>query len=285
MKLPARRLIPIAVLAPLALAALGWLSCIGGSRSMPQLGKLSLRLPPPPTATAAAPQASASPPDAGPTEYTGSVFDAREQGCTTKIVEGLSRQILAEGNCIAEGAFVPLPELANLELDESVLPFLSRPARDALVELLGEFPADAMRITSMVRTLPQQYLLHEWYAGGRCGVTLAAKPGASNHESGLAVDVSSPAPWRKRLGKAGFRWLGKRDRWHFDYSGSKAKRYGRTGVQAFQRLWNRNHPDDPIRDDGDYDETTEARLRQAPANGFAEGPTCPAASATDAGAP
>lgn len=279
-----RRLIPMALLAPLALVAAGWLSCVGTDRHVPQLGKLAVRLPAPPTATATAPEASAAPTQAEPPVFGGTVFEARDQGCSTKVVEGLSLQILAEGGCMADGAFVPVPEVANLELDTAVLPFLARPARDALVEVLGEFPKETMRITSMTRTLPQQYLLHEWYVGGRCGVTLAAHPGRSNHESGLAIDVSSPAQWRKRLSKAGYRWFGKRDRWHFDYAPKQTKRYGHTGVQAFQRLWNRNHPEDRIRDDGTFDEATEARLRQAPARGFPAGPQCPEPGA-DAGSP
>jgi hypothetical protein len=117
-------------------------------------------------------------------------------------------------------------------------------------------------------------MLHEWYVAGRCGVTLAAKPGSSNHESGLAIDVSSPMGWRKRLERFGFRWLGKRDRWHFDYSDRAGKRHTRIGVQAFQRLWNRNHAQDRIREDGDFDGATERALRKAPAAGFVLGPSC-----------
>jgi Synergist-CTERM protein sorting domain-containing protein len=45
-------------------------------------------------------------------------------------------------------------------------------------------------------------------------------------------------------------------------------------VLAFQRLWNRNKPNDKISEDGAYGPQTEARLKSAPATGFAAGPTC-----------
>ena len=45
-------------------------------------------------------------------------------------------------------------------------------------------------------------------------------------------------------------------------------------VRAFQRLWNRNHPNDKIAVDGDYGPQTAARLKKAPATGFAKGAFC-----------
>jgi uncharacterized protein (TIGR03382 family) len=48
-------------------------------------------------------------------------------------------------------------------------------------------------------------------------------------------------------------------------------------VRAFQRLWNRNHPGDKITVDGAYGPQTAARLKQAPATGFAKGAQCRAA--------
>ena len=46
-----------------------------------------------------------------------------------------------------------------------------------------------MSINSAFRTVAQQYLLYAWYKQGRCGIGLAATPGNSNHEQGLAVDI------------------------------------------------------------------------------------------------
>ena len=59
---------------------------------------------------------------------------------------------------------------------------------------------------------------------------------------------------------------------HFDHLTSPDNR-GKD-VRAFQRLWNRNHPSDKITVDGDYGPATAARLKRAPAKGFAKGPQC-----------
>jgi hypothetical protein len=278
-----RSSLTIAALGLLGCTAACWLSCSKLGEPPPKLGKMTLPIPAArPTATAEPATGPAAPTEpAIPPPFGGTVEEARDQGCSTKIVEGLSRQILEEGNCLVAGAFEPVPTAPNLVLDDSVLPFLARPARDALLRAAKQFDGAELRVNSMVRTVAQQYLLHEWYKAGRCGITLAASPGGSNHEAGLAIDVASPASWKRRLSRFGFRWLGKRDRWHFDYGGKQAKRFDGVGVQAFQRLWNRNHPDDQVSESGELDPTTDAALRNSPAAGFAVGPTCPA---PDAGA-
>jgi hypothetical protein len=45
-------------------------------------------------------------------------------------------------------------------------------------------------------------------------------------------------------------------------------------VLAFQRMWNRNHPEDLIEEDGLYGDVTEARLTRSPIGGFPIGPAC-----------
>ncbi|MBI4703744.1 MAG: D-alanyl-D-alanine carboxypeptidase family protein [Deltaproteobacteria bacterium] len=215
-----------------------------------------------------------SPAPAVPPVPQETVAQAAEQGCTTTAVQGLSQQIIAESNCLMPGAYVPVPRLPNMKLAPAVLPYLASPARDALVEAASRSGAVELAIGSMLRTLPQQFLVHEWYRAGRCGIDLAAPPGRSNHESGLAIDVADPARWRWRLRQAGFRWFGRSDRWHFDYVGPEAGRHRGLDVRAFQRLWNRNNPEDKIREDGELDAATEERLRAAPARGFGRGPSC-----------
>jgi MYXO-CTERM domain-containing protein len=42
-------------------------------------------------------------------------------------------------------------------------------------------------------------------------------------------------------------------------------------VTAFQRLWNRNHPEDVIPEDGVYGTETEKRVARSPVGGFARG--------------
>jgi hypothetical protein len=211
---------------------------------------------------------------AAPTGPT--VAEVLSRGCTTTVVRGLSVQIIEEGNCIEPGAYVKAPTMKNVAYGKAVFPYMMSPARNALKAAAKHGHRYEMKVNSMLRTVAQQYLLYDWYERGRCGIKLAAKPGKSNHQSGLAIDISSPGTWKKMLRREGFHWLGQRDRWHFDYVGKKAKVEARKGldIQAFQRLWNRNHPDEPIRSDGGWGPATEEALRGAPASGFTVGATC-----------
>jgi hypothetical protein len=122
--------------------------------------------------------------------------------------------------------------------------------------------------------LPQQYLLYRWYQTGRCGIGLAAPPGKSNHESGIAVDINDNAGWRAAMAGKSYRWLGANDPVHFDYIGGGTFDMRGLSVKAFQRLWNRNHASDKIAEDGVYGPATAARLAQAPVGGFAIGAQC-----------
>ena len=200
------------------------------------------------------------------------VADVLSSGCSTVVVKKLSEQIIAEGNCMRPGTYARVPKLKNVTMGEAVFPYMRKPARDALVKATKRGKRYRMKINSMLRTVAQQYLLYDWYKRGRCGIKLAAKPGRSNHQSGLAVDIREPGTWKKIMRKHGFKWMGKKDRWHFDFTGDKAKRG--LDVKAFQRLWNRNHPDEKIRSDGDWGESTEEALRRAPAEGFEVGAVC-----------
>lgn len=205
---------------------------------------------------------------------TGNVGDAAASSCTTASVKGLSQQIIDEAACIDSAAFVKLPEKPNLVISSNIFPYLEKPARDALVSALDKNPSKTLTINSMLRTVAQQYLLYRWYQTGRCGISLAAKPGNSNHETGLALDTSDYVTWKTALTNAGFAWLGSKDAPHFDYKGAGAKSYKGMDVLAFQRLWNRNHPEDKISEDGDWGPQTESRLKKAPAAGFAKGASC-----------
>lgn len=237
-----------------------------------KLNKITDQLPTPviPPVPSTPPQQAAAP--AATTSPT--VADVLSKGCSTTIVKGLSEQIIAEGNCIVPGAYAKLPKVKNVTLGSAVFPYMMEPARDALVDALEYGKRYDMKINSMLRTVAQQYLLYDWYKRKRCGIKLAAQPGRSNHQSGLAIDIASPGTWKRMLKKHGFRWMGKKDRWHFDFRGKDAQKRPGLDIKAFQRLWNRNHPDEPIGTDGDWGETTEEALRRAPANGFPVGPTC-----------
>ena len=209
-----------------------------------------------------------------PAPHYGSVEHAAARSCSTASVEGLSRQIIEQARCINPNAYVRLPSRKNLVIGPHVFAYLQVAARNHLVRVLDAHPKKTMTINSALRTLAQQYLVRRWSANKRCGVQLATLPGDSNHETGLAVDIAEGGSWRSELAAENFRWLGARDRVHFDYKGSGASPNRSVDVLAFQRLWNRNHPDDRITEDGRYSSATEQRLKKSPADGFPSGPSC-----------
>src|SRR5262249_18088341 len=135
-----------------------------------------------------------------------------------------------------------------------------------------------MSINSGLRALPQQYLLYRWYEEGRCGIRLAARPGTSNHESGIAVDIGDYSAWKSAMAHREYKWLGASDPVHFDFTGPGTVAMTGLSVRAFQRLWNRNHPNDPIAEDGNYGSATESRLLRSPVGGFTRGASCLPAS-------
>jgi hypothetical protein len=221
--------------------------------------------------------------DASEALTAGSVEKAAKDGCSTGAVRGLSLQIIAEANCIEPDAYAPLPQRPNLTVNPNVFAYLEGPARKKLVEALDANPSKRMTINSMLRTVAQQYMLRRWDLAGRCGIKVAAKPGTSNHETGLAIDIDEASSWRSVLTNKGFKWLGSHDPVHFDFKGAGAVDHRGLDVLAFQRLWNRNHPEDPIPEDGDYGSKTEARLKVSPAAGFQKGADCDANSGGDDG--
>lgn len=200
------------------------------------------------------------------------VGDAVRGYCSTAVVKGLSEQLIQELNCIRPNTMASLRDLRGLNLGSAVMPYMQKPAVDALKRALRARGV-TMFMNSALRTLPQQFLLYRWFLLRRCGISLAAPPGSSNHESGLAIDISHYSSWRNTLGNSGFRWLGGNDPVHFDYVRGGIDIRG-LSVRAFQRLWNRNHPNDRIAEDGSYGSNTASRLLRAPASGFAIGPSC-----------
>ena len=202
------------------------------------------------------------------------VAQARASSCSTISVKGLSEEIIKKGNCIAPGAFVKIPSLPNVTMLDTVFPYLEQPAHDAFVATANANPSKSMTVNSMLRALPQQYLLYHWYLSGTCGIGLAAAPGNSNHETGLAFDTSQYSTWKSALTSHGFKWFGSADTVHFDYTGAGATSYKGTDILAFQELWNEHHPTDTIAEDGDYGPATEAKLAASPAEGWGDDIVC-----------
>jgi len=207
----------------------------------------------------------------GETQSAISVGGAVDGGCSTSVVVGLARQIADEVDCTsAPNTLVRFTPTTSIRFtSNAVLPYLNGGAKADLVRASA---SGTLRVNSGYRTLPQQYLLYRWFRAGRCGIARAATPGTSNHESARAVDLAN---WSSRIGamaRHGWAHDVPGDSVHFDHLSSPDIR-GRD-VRAFQRLWNRNHPNDRIAVDGDYGRATAARLRRAPAKGFAKGSTC-----------
>jgi hypothetical protein len=201
---------------------------------------------------------------------TDPVSAAVDASCSTTSVKGLATQLVAEIQCMRPGSMKSIDGASGLSLGAAVFPYLQTPAADALL-VAQKKRGTTMSINSALRTLPQQYLLYRWYQTKRCGISLAAQPGKSNHETAVAVDLQDAQAWRPAMAEAGFRWLGASDPVHFDFTGAGAIDMRGLSVTAFQRLWNRNHPEDPIGEDGGYGTETEKRLARAPVGGFPKG--------------
>lgn len=191
-------------------------------------------------------------------------------GCSTAVVIGLSRQIADEVACLSPGALVKLPTTSGITLSSSaVLPYFEASAKTGLVAAAQE---GSLQINSAFRTIAQQYLLYRWYVNGACGITAAATVGHSNHEGGRAVDLANYSSRVSIMSRHGWAHDVPGDPVHFDHTASADHRG--LDTQAFQHLWNVNHPNDRIAEDGSYGPQTEARLKQAPATGFPIGASC-----------
>ena len=204
--------------------------------------------------------------EVGHTILNALVSDYITDGCSTGPVVPLSIQIAEEVSCMAPNALTSFTEDDGIVFaGGAVIPFATpQGARDlqAAAMATGE-----IRINSAYRTVAQQYLLYEWFLRGRCGITAAAEPGRSNHESGRAVDIGNYDAVRGAMNNAGWaQTVLPNDPVHYDHLDSPDLRG--SDVLGFQRLWNRNNPDEPIDEDGVYGPMTADALRRSPAEGF-----------------
>ena len=207
--------------------------------------------------------------DVGSSEHASTVGDHVASACSTEVVLGLSRQISNEVQCLTPDSFTKFDEGNGIVFSGSaVLPYLT-PAGKRDLEAAVAAHGGQISINSAFRTVAQQYLLVRWHDQGRCDISAAAPVGASNHETGRALDVGNWGDWTSALGNQGWAHDVPGDEVHFDHLSSPDLRG--YDVLAFQRLWNRNHQDDMIDEDGLYGPATEGRLVNSPADGFAMG--------------
>ena len=142
---------------------------------------------------------------------------------------------------------------------------LQSSAADSL-ERAAQSVNDFITVNSAFRSSAEQFLLYRMYLRRQCGITLAAKPGQSNHEGGRAIDTSNYNYWRGVLGRFGWtHTYPSNDPVHFDYTG--AANIASANLKAFQRLANR-HTNARLAEDGVFGPATETALHNAPCNGW-----------------
>ena len=187
----------------------------------------------------------------------------------TTRVDGLSRQIIAEMNNAVPGVLVDCSDL-TISIDALQFPLLQLPAKNALARAI-QARGTRMKINSAYRTCAQQFLLRRRKELEICGIGQAALPGKSFHESGLALDIPDVSGWKPFLQAQGWVHVGQNlpgDPFHFEFRGQGIQIIGNVGLLGFQKLWNRNHLNDRIDEDGLYGTQTAAKLSISPSQGF-----------------
>lgn len=210
----------------------------------------------------------------------GELVDYR--ACSTAPSARLNAQIATQMNCIQADLFGSFADARNVDRGAAASPFLQKPASDALRRALSRVPTETVRMNSGWRSVVQQYVLKSWE--GSCGIRIAARPGRSNHESGLAIDIEYDNDVARALRAEGWQWYCDRtnggrssgcgDPVHWEYVGPGARDLRKQSVMAFQQLWNHANPQDRITVDGIYGGQTAARIRKSPLTGFDSGATC-----------
>jgi hypothetical protein len=197
--------------------------------------------------------------------FNGLIKDA-PRNVSTAIVNALSQQLIYQINLIVPDALVSCDDL-NIKLGEAAFPFVQPAAKVALQKAIQE-RGEPMQINSGYRTIAQQMLLFNWRGSNSNPV---APPGRSNHQSGLALDIQDRARWVPFLKRYGWQPL-EGDPPHIDFKGGGTKDLRKATILAFQQLWNKNHQNEKITEDGDWGLNTEKALNRSPSMGFDKAP-------------
>ena len=163
-------------------------------------------------------------------------------------------------------AFVSFDDL-NVDLLDAAFPYVQSSAKQALQKAIQD-RGQTMQVNSAYRTIAQQMLLYNDRFNNPNPV---APPGASNHQTGLAIDIEDATGWEVYLMRYGWNPL-PGDPPHFDYQGGGTIDLRTQSILAFQQLWNQNHPDQRITEDGGFGPQTEDALNRSPARGFPKAP-------------
>ncbi|MDP3277948.1 MAG: FG-GAP-like repeat-containing protein [Deltaproteobacteria bacterium] len=202
--------------------------------------------------------------------------------CVPTGIAGLSHQIFATFQCHHPGYLVPIEPGHGVVGSGGVyapLRMYLRPDARARLYRLGA--RGTISVTETFRTVADQHL---YFLAGRSTLSSCLSGplpgGQGRHETGVALDVNGGDALASRSGGECCRAVSG-DPVHFECRPGCAAGTSPSdgtdlmvrvwGVQAFQLLWNANHPTDRIATDGVFGTATETRLRASPAGGFLQG--------------
>jgi len=99
---------------------------------------------------------------------------------------------------------------------------VSRATGHAFLKMQAAAQAAGVRLslTSGFRTMEEQRRLYNCYQTKRCNNgNLAARPGYSNHQNGIAVDLSTSTWLARNAGRFGFVRTVSKEPWHYEFRG------------------------------------------------------------------
>ncbi len=180
------------------------------------------------------------------------------------LLDGLSPQLVRAINCVQPGTLADIPNGDWQMLDPRRPALVDGRAIDDLVRAMDERDATlVMRWT--YRDVALQHLFYLWTLDD---CDFAARPGRSNHQDGLAVDLDTPGAWRAAMRAHGWVDNVPGDAPHFNYTRAEDLGLGPLSLVAFQALWNLNVPHRALPLSGDYDAATAQALTDSPLQGF-----------------
>ena len=185
-------------------------------------------------------------------------------GCSTGQIQGLSVQLLER--LLNRGFLVKIDHPLIVCEGSHNNPYLQPKAYELLVRAVVKRGKE-LHINSCLRTVMQQYMLRRQYELGICGIRAAARPGQSNHQSGMAIDIRNPYDWKPYLEPYDWKWLGSWDQWHFDFR-RVGRKLGQLQIKEFQKLWNEYNPLEKLKTDGIWGRKTQSAVERSPAQGF-----------------
>lgn len=176
----------------------------------------------------------------------------------TKGIAGISWQLCEEA--VGMGFLVQIKS-PKIQIDsDSLVHLYLHPSAEPQIDCLLDRIKSPLIVSSAYRTLAQQYILK------RNLLTMVAPVGRSDHGSGKSLDIVNYDAHKSSLVACG--WIqsyGSRDAVHWD---AKAPDNRRNTILAYQRLWNKNYPNQEIEEDGSVGSQVLWALSHTPCNGF-----------------